>query len=281
MAFTEAQLGVSQDEIDKIKAALVNDGQANAIAVAMAEAEQMVDDACALWTVPVEVRRKHWRTLVLFDVRTRLGSVPESLAAEVEKARAALEGIRTGKHSYAERAPIRPRITGRWGGAEKFSTGSEATQETTNHSEGEGSPEGEIDGALYDTRTDTLALREYVKMTTTGSTGWQVVNRHSEGRGSPEGTVEGYEWDTYEDTLTGDQWIKTDEDDGGNTGWVNATAGGGGGGGSGGTHTNGTGSPEGAVDGDQFDTYFDENAGHIYVKSTDGGNTGWFIGVGL
>jgi hypothetical protein len=222
MPFTEAQLGISQDEINKIKAALVNDGLADALAQAMAEAEQLVDDACASWEVPIETRRRHWRVLVLFDVWTRLKTVPEALAADYQKTQTALENIRAGKHSYAEKTPSRPRFTGGWGGAQKVAIGTEETQETTDHFEGEGSPEGVQDGGLNDTYTDTVALRNYLKTTSTSNTGWVLAGTHFEGEGSPEGAIEALKWDTYEDLLTNEPWVKTT--DVGNTGWLKASA---------------------------------------------------------
>lgn len=127
MPFAESDLGISQDEIDKIKAALESDDLEDAVAQAMAEAEQIVDDHCKLWQVPEETRRRHWRVLTLFDLRTRLNSVPDSLAADHEKAMTALREIRDGKQPFeeieeSEETPIPDRIHGTWGSSDKFTT---------------------------------------------------------------------------------------------------------------------------------------------------------------
>lgn len=45
-------------------------------------------------------------------------------------------------------------------------------------------------------------------------------------------------------------------------------------------HVQGSGSPEGAVNGEQFDMYLDlagSPGARLYVKTTNGGNTGWEI----
>jgi len=97
MAFTESDLNISQAEIDDVKAALVNTGQANAFVNTIAERERQVRDWTAAYVVPEETLKRLWRPLVLFHIYSLLEQVTKSRQLAYDEAMKELTAIRDGE----------------------------------------------------------------------------------------------------------------------------------------------------------------------------------------
>ena len=99
MAFLEADLlaDISQEELDGIAKSLVSEGDPEPIATTIAEQVQKVEDYTLRFNVP-ELRVKRLvRALVLYELYSRLGSLPAKRKDKYEEAMKELRDIRDGK----------------------------------------------------------------------------------------------------------------------------------------------------------------------------------------
>lgn len=108
MAFAESDLNVSQDEIDDLKDALANTGQANVFVNTMAERETQVRDWTAAYVVPEETLKRLWRPLVLFHLYGLCGPVPDYRQKAYDEAIKELAAIRDGKFPQYDLADEQP-----------------------------------------------------------------------------------------------------------------------------------------------------------------------------
>src|SRR4051812_1946806 len=119
MAFLEADLNVSQAELDEIKTTLANTGENDPFPNAMAENEQMVRDWTARYIVPEATLKRLWRPLVLFRLYGLIGNISKALEKLKDDAMEELKAIRDGKFTNYPDANPQPSgfVTtgGKWG----------------------------------------------------------------------------------------------------------------------------------------------------------------------
>jgi hypothetical protein len=126
IAFTESDLlaDISQKELDGIAKKLVEQGDPQPISVTIAEQLRKVEDYAKRWKLEEERWKRLTRALVLFELYSRVGSIPEKRKLKYEEAMKELREIRDGKFpDLAEEAPAPeglPSGRGRWGSAEKI-----------------------------------------------------------------------------------------------------------------------------------------------------------------
>ncbi|MHB8520724.1 MAG: hypothetical protein ACYDH9_08190 [Limisphaerales bacterium] len=120
MTFAESDLNVSQAEIDAIKAALANTGQADAMTNVIAEQKQKVIDYTLRYQLPDDRLRRLIRALVLFEIYGLIGQpVPTQHETKYKEAMQELKDVRDNK--FPDLAPASPATVtttanpGRWG----------------------------------------------------------------------------------------------------------------------------------------------------------------------
>src|SRR4051812_43588968 len=99
MVFTEADLHVdiSKDELDGIAKSLVEMGDPDPIATTITEQLQKVEDYTRRWAMPDDRVKRIVRALVLFELYSRLGTLPDKRETKYKEAMAELKDIRDGK----------------------------------------------------------------------------------------------------------------------------------------------------------------------------------------
>jgi len=124
MAFAESDLNLPQDEIDKLKAGLVNFGQANAFIHAIAEAEAKVRDWSSRFVVPTETLRRLWRPIVIYQVYVLVDDLSKPRTQAYTDAMEELKEIRDGKFPQYPLADPQPTglasSSGSWGSEERI-----------------------------------------------------------------------------------------------------------------------------------------------------------------
>jgi hypothetical protein len=128
ITFTEADLRVdiSKEELDGIAKELVETGDPEPIATTIVEQIQKVEDYTLRYSVPVTQAKRLVRALVLFELYSRLGSIPAKRKDKYEEAMQELRDIRDGK--FPDLAIEDPPPTGlnqtggRWGSNKRFSS---------------------------------------------------------------------------------------------------------------------------------------------------------------
>lgn len=124
MAFLEADLNVSQAELDEIKTTLANTGENDPFPNALAENEQMVRDWTARYIVPEATLKRLWRPLVLFRLYGLIGNISKALEKLKDDAMDELKAIRDGKFTNYPAANPQPSgfstTSGKWGSKERI-----------------------------------------------------------------------------------------------------------------------------------------------------------------
>ena len=119
-ALTESDLNVSQLEIDQLKAALANNGIADAIPNTITEQLAKVDDYTLGWAIEDTRYTRLARSLVLHRLWSLVGIVPPNHQANYDEAMSELADIRDGKFPGLRRAepvpPVLAATPGSWGG---------------------------------------------------------------------------------------------------------------------------------------------------------------------
>lgn len=124
--FTETDLlvDISQEELDGIAKEAVEIGQPDLIAATIAEQVQKVEDYTLRFDVPDLRMKRLTRALVLFEIYSRLSSIPEKRETKYNEAMKELREIRDGKFpdlAIEDPAPEGlPSGEGRWGSKPKF-----------------------------------------------------------------------------------------------------------------------------------------------------------------
>ncbi len=125
MAFTEADLlaDISQAELDGIAKALVTAGDVDPIATTILEQTDKVEAYTLRYAVPEIRSNRLIRALVLWELYSRLGAIPEKRQVKYDEAMKELRDIRDGKFkdlALEDPAPTGLSSTqGQWGSADK------------------------------------------------------------------------------------------------------------------------------------------------------------------
>ena len=126
MTFTESDLttDISRKELDGIAKKLVEDGDPEPIATTISEQSRKVADYTRRYVLDEERQRRLIRALVLFELTSRVGSIPDKRQTKYDAAMKELEGIRDGKFPDLQLvSPVPSDISparGAWGGKKRF-----------------------------------------------------------------------------------------------------------------------------------------------------------------
>jgi hypothetical protein len=128
MAFTEQDLlpDISQEELDGIAKELVTPGDPEPIETTITEQEQKVEDYTKRYDVPELRQFRLVRALVLYELYSRLGTIPQKRKDKYEEAMRELRDIRDGKFpdlALEDPPPDGlPEGQGRWGSDTRINT---------------------------------------------------------------------------------------------------------------------------------------------------------------
>ena len=97
MPLERDQLGLSEQDLLQLQDALANAGFVEPFTTAAAEAAAVVDTYTASYTVALAHRQRLERPLVIHDLYSRIGSIPDAVQKSYDAAMSELRDIRDGK----------------------------------------------------------------------------------------------------------------------------------------------------------------------------------------
>lgn len=97
MPLNRDQFGLSEKVLNELRDALANAGYTEPFTTAAAEAEATVQTYTAAYTLTTAHAERLQRALAVFDLYSRLGTIPEAVQKACDAALAELRDIRDGK----------------------------------------------------------------------------------------------------------------------------------------------------------------------------------------
>ncbi len=129
MPLAKEKLLLKQAELDQLERALANSGFTEPFTTAAAEAEAVVNTYTAAYTLSTVHAERLQRPLVIYDLYSRLGSVPEAVQKAYDAAMSELKDIRDGKFPGLESSDgSTTHSTGGWGSRTKLNFPGDATE---------------------------------------------------------------------------------------------------------------------------------------------------------
>jgi hypothetical protein len=121
MPLERDQLGLSEQDLLQLQDALANAGFVEPFTTAAAEAEAVVNSYTVRYTLATAHLQRLQRPLVIRDLYSRLGSVPEAVQKSFDAAMSELRDIRDGKFKGLESSDgSTTHSTGGWGSRTKI-----------------------------------------------------------------------------------------------------------------------------------------------------------------
>lgn len=129
MPLERNQLGLAEKVLLELQDALANQGYVEPFTTAASEAEAVVASYTAAYTLSEAHSQRLQRPLVIFDLYSRLGSVPEAVQKAYDAAMSELRDIRDGKFPGLESSDGNTtHSTGGWGSRTKIQFPGDATE---------------------------------------------------------------------------------------------------------------------------------------------------------
>jgi hypothetical protein len=129
MPLTKEQLGLQQQQLDQLERALANSTYTEPFTTAAAEAEAVVNTYTAAYTLSSVHAERLQRPLVIYDLYSRLGSVPEAVQKAYDAAMSELKDIRDGKFpGLTDATGGNTGSTGGWGSRAKLAFPGDVTE---------------------------------------------------------------------------------------------------------------------------------------------------------
>ena len=122
MPLTRDQLGLPEKVLLELQDALANAGYVEPFTTAAAEAEAVVTSYTSAYTLAAAHLQRLQRPLVIFDLYSKLGTIPEAVQKAYDEAMKELRDIRDGKFpGLTDASGSSTSSTGAWGSRTKLS----------------------------------------------------------------------------------------------------------------------------------------------------------------
>lgn len=129
MPLAKEKLLLPQSDLDQIERALANSGFTDPFPTAAAEAEAVVNTYTSAYTLSSVHAERLQRPLVIYDLYSRIGSVPEAVQKAYDAAMAELRDIRDGKFpGLTDAEGGTTGSTGGWGSRTKLTFPGDTTE---------------------------------------------------------------------------------------------------------------------------------------------------------
>lgn len=129
MPLAKEKLLLAQLELDQLERALANSGFTDPFPTAAAEAEAVVTTYTAAYTLSTAHAERLQRPIIIYDLYSRLGSVPEAVQKAYDAAMAELKDIRDGKFpGLTDATGGSTGSTGGWGSRTKLNFPGDVTE---------------------------------------------------------------------------------------------------------------------------------------------------------